>query len=47
MDFYRKAISVLKQADEFDTNHKYEDALKSYVIGIEYLLTGIKYVCFF
>jgi hypothetical protein len=42
MEFYNKGIQIIKTAIDLDEQEKYDEAFKTYVRGIEYLLTGLK-----
>lgn len=42
-DFIPKGIQFLKLAVRFDENQKYPEALRHYIIALEYFLAGMKY----
>merc|ERR1719461_1902126 len=42
-NFVNQGIEIIKDAVQKDNNEEYEDALKSYQQGIQYLITGLKY----
>jgi len=42
-DFIPKGIHFLKLAVHFDENEKYPEALRHYIVALEYFLAGIKY----
>lgn len=42
MEFYTKGIDIVRTAIDLDEQEKYDEALQTYIRGIEYLLTGLK-----
>lgn len=45
-DFFSKGTEIIKDGIQKDEAHQYSEALKLYIHGVEYWMTGVKCVFF-